>query len=189
MRVEVREFIKPDIEKIVDYFIHAESHFLKGMGADKSKLPEREKWIQNLESELEKPNIKKGYYYIIWLLDGEPVGHSNINNISFGESATMHLHLWKNRIRKSGLGLEFLKLTIPDYFEKFELKKLICEPYFENIAPNRTLKKIGFDLIRTYETVPGPINFRQTVNRYELKKEQLEEIKNGIQHGIKIIAV
>ena len=180
MRAEVREFTKSDIEKIVDYFIRAEAHFLKGMGADKSKLPEREKWIQNLESELEKSNVERGYYYMIWLLDGQAVGHSNINNISFGESATMHLHLWKNGIRKSGLGLEFLKMTIPHYFEKFELKKLICEPYSENIAPNRTLKKIGFDLIRTYETVPGPINFKQTVNRYELKKEQLKEFKNSI---------
>ncbi len=178
MKVEIREFVASDIEKIVDYFIDAESDFLKGMGADKSKLPERQKWIYNLQSELIKPYREKDYYYIIWLLDGQPVGHSNVNHIDFGESATMHLHLWNSGTRKSGLGLEFLKMTIPLYFEKLELKKLICEPYSENIAPNRTLKKIGFDLIRAYETIPGPINFRQIVNRYELTKEQLEEIKN-----------
>ena len=177
MKAEIREFVKSDIEKIVDYFIDAESDFLKGMGADKSKLPKREKWIRNLQSELIKPYREKDYYYIIWLLDDEPVGHSNVNHIDFGESATMHLHLWKNGMRKSGLGLEFLKMTIPLYFEKLELKKLICEPYSKNIAPNRVLKKIGFDLILTYETIPGPINFKQEVNRYELTKEQLKEIK------------
>lgn len=185
MKAEIREFVKSDIEKIVDYFIDAESNFLKGMGADKSKMPKREKWIQNLQSELEKPYQEKEYYYIIWLLDGKPVGHSNVNHIDFGRSATMHLHLWKNRMRKGGLGLEFLKMTIPLYFEKFELKKLICEPYSENIAPNKTLKKIGFDLICTYETIPGPINFKQKVNRYELTKRQLKEIKMCYNNGHK----
>ena len=179
MKAETREFVKSDIEKIIDYFIDAESDFLKGMGADKSKLPKREKWIQKLHSELVKSYREKDYYYIIWLLDGKPIGHSNVNHIKFGESATMHLHLWKNGMRKSGLGLEFLRMTIPLYFEKLELKKLICEPYSENIAPNRTLKKIGFDLIRTYETIPGPINFKQKVNRYELTKEQMQGIKTA----------
>ena len=179
MKAEIREFVESDVEKIVNYFLDAESDFLKGMGADKSKLPNRKKWIKNLQSELAKPYREKDYYYIIWLLDGNPVGHSNVNHINFGESATMHLHLWKNRMRKSGLGLEFLKETIPLYFEKLELKKMICEPYSENIAPNRALKKIGFDLIRTYETIPGPINFKQKVNRYELTKEQLKKIKTA----------
>jgi RimJ/RimL family protein N-acetyltransferase len=176
MKLSVREFIASDIENIVDYFFNAEKDFLKEMGAEKNKLPKREKWIQNIQSELAKPYKEKGYYYIIWLLDNTPVGHSNVNHISFGESAKMHLHLWKGEKRKSGLGLKFLKMTIPLYFEKLELKKLICEPYSENIAPNKTLKKIGFNFIRTYETIPGMINFRQKVNRYELTKEQLNKI-------------
>ncbi|WP_298517256.1 GNAT family protein [uncultured Kordia sp.] len=176
MKATVREFIASDIEKIVAYFMDAEKDYLKGMGADKSKLPNREKWTQNLQSELAKPYKEKSNYYIIWLIDNTPVGHSNVNHISFGASANMHLHLWKSDTRKSGLGLEFLKMTIPLYFEKFELKKLICEPYAENIAPNKTLKKLGFDFIRTYETIPGMINFQQNVNRYELTKVHLDEI-------------
>ena len=85
--------------------------------------------------------------------------------------------MWKSESRKNGLGLKFLKKTIPLYFEKLHLKKLLCEPYFENIAPNRTLKNIGFEFIRTYETIPGPINFRQKVNHYELTKEAFNLIK------------
>ena len=101
--------------------------------------------------------------------------HSNINNIEFGKSATMHLHLWEFIKRKSGLGIEFLKMSIPYYFENFGLEKLVCEPYSENVAPNRVLPKLGFKLKRTYETTPGYINFRQTVNRYELTKERLKK--------------
>ena len=173
MNTEIREFVESDIATIVDYFLKADAAFLRGMGADKDKLPSREKWIQKLTTELDKPYPTKKYHYIIWLRDGQAVGHSKVNHINYGESATMHLHLWENALRKKGLGVKFLRKTLPLYFEKFVLKKLICEPYSKNIAPNKILKKIGFDLVRIYTTIPGPINFKQKVHRYELTKEQL----------------
>lgn len=172
MEMTVREMQLTDIEKIVDYFVNADKEFLKGMGADKSKLPKREEWIEKLKLEFKKPYAEKEFYYIIWLIDNLPIGHSNINKITFGKDATMHLHIWKNDKRKNGLGLDFLRLTIPYYFKNFNLKKLICEPYSKNIAPNRVLDKLGFVLVQTYDTTPGWINFHQTVNRYELKEEQ-----------------
>ncbi len=168
MKLNVREMQSDDIEKIVDYFLGADAKFLKGMGADKSKLPSKAEWMLKLNLELKKGYPQKEYYYVIWELDNQPVGHSNINKIAFGQSALMHLHLWIADKRKTGLGVKFLNQSIPFYFEKFKLKKLICEPFSENIAPNKTLKKIGFDFIKSYETIPGPINFPQIVNRYEL---------------------
>lgn len=48
MNLSVSEPNKSDIYKIVDYFTHPETTFLKGMGADKSKLPDRNQWIQKL---------------------------------------------------------------------------------------------------------------------------------------------
>lgn len=174
MNLSVREMEKSDIKLIVDYFINADSEFLKAMGADKSKLPKRSEWIKKLNREFEKPNEQKEFYYIIWLLDNQPTGHSNINNIDFGQTATMHLHLWKSDSRKSGLGFEFLNRTIPLYFKNFNLENLICEPYSKNIAPNKILKKVGFEFIREYETIPGWINFLQTVNSYEMTKERFQ---------------
>ena len=91
--VSVREMRQNDIEFIVDYFLQASPEFLKGMGADKDKLPSRSVWIKKLESELIKPYPSKEFYYIIWLLDGIPVGHSNINHIDYKNTAKMHLHL------------------------------------------------------------------------------------------------
>ena len=176
MDLEVRESHTADIEKIVDYFVNADADFLKGMGADKTKLPNKADWIEKLKIEYSKTYREKGYYYVVWMIDGIPCGHSNINHIEYGKTATMHLHLWKSDKRKSGLGFEFLKQTIPFYFEKFELENLVCEPFSENIAPNKTLKKYGFDFKRAYETIPGPINLPQIVNRYELTKERFEGI-------------
>jgi RimJ/RimL family protein N-acetyltransferase len=164
MRLAVREMERLEIVSIVDYFLDSDAYFLKGMGAEKSKLPNRKDWIKKLNIELEKSNKEKDFYYLIWLLNEQPIGHTSINNINFGKSATMHLHLWKSVSRKSGLGLNFVNQSLPYYFEYFELEKLICEPFSENIAPNRTLIKVGFKFIKAYETVPGWINFSQIVN-------------------------
>lgn len=168
MTLSVREMINADIENVVSYFVNADEAFLSGMGADKSKLPQKESWIINLEAEVAKPYNEKSYFYIIWCLDDQPIGHSNVNHIKFGESATMHLHIWNKDIRRGGFGHSFLLKTIPIYFQKLEIKKLICEPFADNEAPNKTLRKLGFTFIRTYHTTPGLINFRQQVSRYEL---------------------
>jgi ribosomal-protein-alanine N-acetyltransferase len=89
----------------------------------------------------------------------------------------MHLHLWNNASRKKGNGTAFVKLTLPYYFENLQLKKLCCEPYALNTAPNKTLKKVGFTFIKKYTTIPGILNFEQEVNLWEMTKEQFEKLK------------
>ena len=93
MILSVRELQHSDIEKIVDYFVHSNARFLKRMGADKNKLPSREEWIKKIELELQKTNRDKTFYYIIWLIDDQAIGHSNIDKIEFGKTATMHFAL------------------------------------------------------------------------------------------------
>lgn len=107
--MDTREMILSDIPKIIDYFLVADHKFLKGMGADKDKLPDRQGRTQKLLSEIDKFYAVKEYYYVIWLLDDQPVRHSNINHIIFGKTATMDLHIWQKTIKKSGLGVQFVK--------------------------------------------------------------------------------
>jgi RimJ/RimL family protein N-acetyltransferase len=78
----------------------------------------------------------------------------------------MHLHMWGHNNRRKGAGLEFIKMSLPHYFQKFRLKILYCEPYALNPAPNKTLEKTGFEFIKTYDTTPGWINFHQPTNRW-----------------------
>ncbi len=143
MKISVREMNIHDIELVVDYFVNADADYLRGMGADKDKLPSKTVWIENLKNELEKPIPDKEYYYLIWLNDDLPIGHSNINKIVYGKFANMHLHMWTSHLRGKGLGLRFVELSIPYYFKKFKLGKLICEPYAGNTGPNKLLKKAG----------------------------------------------
>lgn len=180
MNLKVRKMTVSEIPLMVDYFLESSTEFLKGMGADKRKLPARENWIGKLEKDFLKPNKEKEFFYLVWLINEEAVGHSNINKIDYGNTATMHLHLWHSVKRKRGLGVEFLKMTIPIYFREFELKALFCEPKAENEAPNKVLRKTGFRFVKSYETIPGWINFKQKVNRYEYKKEYQNKV------GIKV---
>jgi len=172
MNTSVREMKESDIKFVVDYFVNADPDFLKGMGADKNKLPNRTEWITKLKVELNKPIKEKEFYYIIWQIEGEPFGHSNINNIEYGKIATMHLHIWSRDNR-------LLKKTIPYYFENFKLEMLISEPYALNPAPAKVLKKVGFEFIREYDTTPGWISFFQPVNRYEMSRDRFIEINNS----------
>jgi RimJ/RimL family protein N-acetyltransferase len=174
--IKVREIQPEDFTRIADYFLNAGDDFLTGMGVDLSRVPSKDEWIKLLAGEFDKKTEDKKAYFMIWLLSGEPVGHSNINKIIYGEEAFMHLHMWKNDNRHRGLGLEFVRKCIPYYFGNFKLKNLFCEPYALNPAPNKTMEKLGFEFIKEYETIPGWLNFRQPVKRWCLTAERFQTL-------------
>jgi RimJ/RimL family protein N-acetyltransferase len=165
-KISVREMQENDIESIIKYWHTSDKEFLTGMGVDLNKIPTREEMEKMLHQQLDQPYEEKGSYCLIWEVDGEAVGHSNVNKIIFGEEAYMHLHLWKNAVRQKGFGTELVKMTVPYFFKNLKLKKLYCEPYALNPAPNKTLEKAGFKFVRTYITTPGWLNFEQQVNLY-----------------------
>lgn len=172
----VRELTQADIEPLTNYWMNASEEFLLGLGADIKKIPPREQWVQMLTEQLSQSLEEKKSYCIIWLADGEPVGHSNINKIIFGEEAYMHLHLWNTVSRLRGLGTTFVKLTIPFYFNNFKLKTLYCEPYSLNPAPNKTLPKAGFEFVKDYVCIPGWLNFEQKVNLWKMTREKFSQL-------------
>lgn len=175
-KISVRHLESNDHENIVDYFLNSEMDFLINMGVDISKLPHRQEWLDILNSNSKLSIEQRQFFYIIWLADNKPVGHSNINKIVFANEAYMHLHMWNKETRQKGIGFEFLKSTLPYYFDTFKLKNLFCEPSASNIAPNKTLEKLGFDFVKSYETIPGWINSYQTVNRWVLTKEKFNSL-------------
>lgn len=164
--LSVREIELTDIDPLVNYWLSADEKFLAAMGADIRKIPGKERWIHMLEQQISQPYDKKESYCTIWLSDGEPVGHCNVNKIIFGEEAYMHLHLWNNKHRKQGTGTELVRQSIPFFFKNLQLKKLCCEPYAQNPAPNRILEKTGFRFLKEYRTIPGYLNFEQNVKSW-----------------------
>lgn len=167
--LSVREIQKEDIDHILNYWYGLTQQQLLAMGADINKLFPREEWKEMLAKQIELPYDQKKSYCIIWLVDGKPVGHSNINDIKFGESAYMHLHMWNNVTRKKGMGTELVKKTIPYFFKNCQLKTLYCEPYAHNPAPNKTLEKLGFKFLKTHLSIPSAICSEQQTNVWEIK--------------------
>lgn len=172
MKTSTREMTPTDAERVVDYFSNSDEGYLKGMGAEKSKLPPREDWVAAIQAELDKPFEEKQLYYVIWEVEGEAIGHSNINNFTFGKEAFMHLHIWQKENRRFGNGLQLIKQTIPKYFKNFQLERLRCEPFAGNPAPVKLLEQAGFEFVEIYETTPSIICFPQEVRRFEMSKER-----------------
>ncbi|MDC0598663.1 GNAT family N-acetyltransferase [Gammaproteobacteria bacterium] len=172
MELTVRELKIGEANLIVNYFLNSEEEYLVSLGVDVQKLPNAKYWEKLIEDDLLNPLEKRKFYYLLWLVDGTPIGHSHIANIIYGKEAYMHLHLWKPLNRKNGQGSFFIKESIAKYFDMFNLKELCCEPYSENSAPNKTLSKVGFEFIKSYETIPSWLNFKQIVNKWVLTKEQ-----------------
>ncbi len=177
MELSVRELTESDIPLISDYWTFYEAPFMEGMGVDVSKLPTREALGIMLRDQIKQSYKEKKAYSLIWVVDGEAVGHNNVNRIVYGESAYMHLHMWKAGLRKQGIGTELVKLALPFFFKNLELQKIYCEPYALNPAPNKTLEKLGFTFVKKHTYVPGPICFEQEVNLWELSYDQFEKLK------------
>ncbi len=167
----IRELTSEDTRYVVDYFHGGSEEFLWNMGVDKRKLPPRSEWEEMIIDDLSNPMEERKFYYLLWLIDELPVGHCNINHIHYGEEANMHLHMWDEAHRKSGGGSFFVTLCIAQFFEKFGLKRIICEPNSKNTAPNRTLEKLGFTFVKKHEKIPGFINYFQELNRWELDRD------------------
>ncbi|HTA28729.1 MAG TPA: GNAT family protein [Bacteroidia bacterium] len=176
MQLSVREIEKSDIDSLVKYWLESDEAHHAGMGVDPAKIPDEKAWRLMLSKQLNQAYKEKQSYCIIWEVDGKAMGHCNINPVVFGEEAFIHLHLWKSDIRKKGIGTELVKMTLPYFFNNMQLKKIYCEPYALNPAPNRTLPKLGFEFVKEYVTVPGSLNFEQPVRRWELSLEKFEEM-------------
>lgn len=175
--INVREIETRDIELIANYWLNSEPKFLIGMGVDLDKVPKREFFKKMLKDQLNAPLEEKKSYALIWELNGKAIGHSNVNGIEYANQATMHLHIWETESREKGLGSDLLKMSLPFYFSKLKLKTLWCEPYALNPAPNRTLKKLGFEFVKKYTTIPGSINFKQEVNQWKMTRAKFDQFE------------
>lgn len=174
--LSVREMNEKDIALIVNYWLHSDPLHLQRMGVALAKIPTEAQLSQMLSSQLALPVEQKRAYCIIWQLDGNPIGHCNTNPTTYGEEAYMHLHIWMPDIRRMGHGLQLLKLTLPYFFDHLQLKRLYCQPYALNDAPNKTLKKLGFEFEEEYITTPGSLNFEQPVKKWLLTAERFKQI-------------
>jgi RimJ/RimL family protein N-acetyltransferase len=154
----------------VDYFHEASDEYLLKLGVDRELLPDREEWIAYYEEDFARPLAERESYHLGWELDDRLIGFSSTDHIEFGEQAFMHLHIVEEPRRRQGLGTEFVRLSVDEYFRALELKRLFCQPNAYNVAPNRALQKADFSYVFTKEMQPSVINFPQPITRWVLER-------------------
>jgi len=128
------------------------------------------RWRQRYELDHPKPLPERASFEIVWLLNDEVVGFSTVDKLVFGEQANMHLHLVEPDRRRSGMGVQFVRMSARLYFDTLELRRIFCQPNALNTAPNRTLQAAGFRYVKTLMTAPSPLNYRQPITRWVLEQ-------------------
>jgi RimJ/RimL family protein N-acetyltransferase len=170
MSLQVREMELSEFEMVIDYFHGATPEHLETLGVDPTRLPRPEAWREVLQRDYAQPRERRASILALWLRDDVAVGFSTCDKIVFGTRANMHLHIVEPDRRWKGDGTEFVRRSIDFYFDHLRIKTLFCEPNAFNVAPNRTLQKAGFKYLKTYHTVPGPLNFHQAVTRWVVER-------------------
>ena len=170
MQLSVREMKLEEVQLVIDYFHDATPEYLEMMGVDPSRLPSRQEWRARFGPEFSLPIEQRQWFPVLWLLDGAAIGYSSCDKIQFGERANMHLHVMDPEQRGKGIGTECVRQSVEIYFRKFRLKELFCQPYALNVPAHRTLQRCGFKYVKTYMTVPGPINFHQPVTQWVIDR-------------------
>lgn len=155
---------------IIEYFHAATPEHLEMLGVDPTRLPPASQWRRLYEKTFDRPVEQRDSFLVSWLFDDKFLGFSTADKIRIGLQANMHLHITDPSLRRQGIGVECVRKTVELYFRTLELKQLFCEPNAFNVAPNRTLQKAGFTYVKTHMTVPGPLNFRQAVNRWVIDR-------------------
>jgi RimJ/RimL family protein N-acetyltransferase len=165
-----RPMLSDEASLVIDYFHNATPEFLHTLGVDPARLPARDAWRAHYDREFDLPIEQRKSFLVLWTLGGTPLGCATADKIEIGRQAFMHLHIFESAQRQRGLGAALVRQSADIYFDTLRISELYCEPYAFNVAPNRTLQKAGFSYVMTHETVPGPLNFRQPVNRWVLRR-------------------
>ncbi len=155
----------------IDYFHDASDEYLVMLGVNRALLPGRADWLAYYEEDFARPLAERETYNLAWELDGRLVGFSSTDKIEFGEQAFMHLHIVEEPDRRRGLGTEFVRRSVEEYFRTLELRRLFCQPNAYNVAPNRALQRSGFRYVFSAEMQPSTINFVQPITRWVVERD------------------
>src|SRR4030095_9991834 len=107
------------------------------------RVPSAAQLRSDLKAMIAAPVDRLRSFILAWCLDGKTIGHSSLKDIVPGDFGSIHLHMWRANLRGKGYGPRLFCLSALDFYERFNLKRIICEPKADNPMANRMLKKIG----------------------------------------------
>lgn len=168
----VRPLGRYDIEAFVAYLTGLSKEDCERMGIAIERVPAPSQLRSDMTAIIESPSDQA--FFLAWCINGQPIGHSSLKDIIPGAFGTMHLHMWRTDLRRFGYGARLFCLSAIDFYDRFSLKRIICEPKADNLTPNRMLQKVGFPLVLTHVAASSELTPPCEVNRYEILQEIAE---------------
>lgn len=170
--LSIRPLDVTDFDAFIAYFTRPSQADAERMGLDVDRVPSAAQMRSDLNAMVHAPQTSS--FVLAWCVDGTAIGHSSLKNIIIGGSGNMHLHMWRPDLRGKGYGARLFCLSALDFYERFNLKRIICEPKADNPPANRMLTKIGFPLILTHVAASSEISVVCELNRYDIRRDIAE---------------
>jgi ribosomal-protein-alanine N-acetyltransferase len=168
MNLSVRPLAAEDFDGFINYWHGLSPAEVERMGVAIDRLPSPARMRSELDAMLSAQNDSVRGFVLAWCIDGQSIGHSSLKDIVPGDFGNIHLHMWRADLRGKGHGPRLFCLAAIDFYERFKLKRMICEPKTDNPSPNRLLQKIGFPLISTRIGASSELSTTCKLNRYDI---------------------
>jgi len=175
MDLSVRPLAAEDFDGFINYWLGLSQVEIERLGVAIDRLPSAAQMRSDLEAMLASPGAGMRSFVLAWCINGEAIGHSSLKDIVPAESGSIHLHIWRADLRGKGHGGHLFCLAAVDFYERFQLKRIICEPKADNPSPNRLLQGIGFPLISTRVGRSSELSTICKLNRYDVVREIAED--------------
>ena len=175
MEPSVRPLAAQDFDGFINYWLGLSPAEIERLGVAVNCLPTADRMRSDLEAMLAAPDEAVRSFVLAWCLDGEAIGHASLKDIVPGESGSMHLHMWRADLRGKGHGADLFCLAAVDFYNRFNLKRIVCEPKADNPSPNRLLQRIGFPLVSTRIGRSSELSRICKLNCYDIVREIAEQ--------------
>ena len=180
-RLTVRPLASEDFDGYIAYFTQPTKADAERMGLAIDRVPSAAQLRSGLKAMIATPVDRLRSFVLAWRVGGKTIGHSSLKDIMPGDVGSMHLHIWRSDLRGKGYGPHLFCLSALDFYERFNLKRIICEPKADNPMANRMLKKIGFPLVLTHVARSSELSVLCELNRYEILRNIAERYL--VAHG------
>jgi len=175
MDLSVRPLEAEDFDAFINYWLGLSQGEIERLGVAIDSLPSAARMRSELEAIVAAPNDGVGRFVLAWCINGEAIGHASLKDIVPADFGSIHLHMWRPEFRGKGYGPHLFCLAAVDFYERFKLRRIICEPKADNPAPNRLLQRIGFPLTSTRTGRSSELSVICKLNRYEIMREIAED--------------
>ena len=171
MEVSVRPWVQEDIPNIVQYWMSISNADAERMGCDLSRFPSAQEYARTLGEQLRSATETATAFYSMWVVNGDTIGFASLKNIRFGIRGEMHLHMWDPNHRGKGLGGRLFCMSAIDFFDRYKVREIVCEPGASNPFPNRMLQKVGFPLTGSRVGRSSELSKELLLNTYSITRE------------------